>query len=279
MAMLDRVLIPLDGSQEAESIVFVLGPVLQRGGSEIFLVRALPQRSGGIIRIDQASLREAHAYLRRLENRFLDIGVCAHAIVGIGPPTEVIESLAAAEEVTAIALTTSKHSWPTSPIPGSVMAGMLRTSTKPVVAMNPGHPGSPPLRIRKDLSQESVLVPLDRNERSRSSLPLAIEVADSLDAQIVLMRVVDRHYEKADALSDLQAVASRLNTLGRRTEIRIESGDPAAKILEACREEDLAFVVLAAHGFSGASERPFGTVTQTIMNECRIPVLAIHSNG
>ena len=40
--LLERVLIPLDGTPTSESVVPLLEPILRRSGSEVFLVRALP---------------------------------------------------------------------------------------------------------------------------------------------------------------------------------------------------------------------------------------------
>jgi nucleotide-binding universal stress UspA family protein len=278
MAMLERVLIPLDGSEQAESIIFALSAVWKNCESEVFLVRTLSHSPGEATSI-RTRLQKAHDYLKQFEDHLLGSGVCAHAIVAIGSPTEVIESLAAAEEVTAIALATSHECWNADPPAGSWVGGMMRSSTKPVLTLRPGHVRSSARMRRADRPTPGVLVPLDRSEQSRQSLPLAVELAESLDAPIVLMRVLEQEVEKMEALRDLQEVAGRLNQLGRTAEIRIESGDPVARILQACREEELAFVVLTLRGSSGTSQRLFGNVAETVMNESPVPVLAIRATN
>src|SRR6516225_325734 len=96
--LLERVLIPLDGTPAAESAVGLLEPILQRSGSEVFLVRALAPGD------PRPPAEEADRYLQGFADRFQNGGLCTHTLVSRGSPSEVIESLAADEDVTLIAM-------------------------------------------------------------------------------------------------------------------------------------------------------------------------------
>src|SRR5262245_46331026 len=100
--LLERVLIPLDGTAAAESVVPLLEPILQRSHSEVFLVRALPPG-------DPHAPGEADEYLRTFADRFQSEGLCAHTMVGRGSPSKVIENLAAGEEISLIAMSVPRE--------------------------------------------------------------------------------------------------------------------------------------------------------------------------
>ena len=265
--MLERVLIPLDGTADSESVVPVLEPILERRGSEIFLVRTLsPSGSPG-------PLQEADRYLKGVAGRFRE-DACVHTLVGVGSPPQVIESLAAGEEVTLIAMPARGEEI------GPVLQRLLLNSARPVVALSPPAAGPADRVSRKSAGgRKTILAPLDGSLESRRSLPLALELAGVLDARVILMRVLERDLEETEALHDLHDVAHRLARQGLNAEIWIESGDPAEKILQVCRDEDVQMVVLTTHGRSEQPDRVFGTVTREILNRSPVPVLAIHARG
>jgi len=268
--MLERVLIPLDGSSRAESIVPLLDPILQLSGSEIFLVRALaPAPSPGA-----APFQEADQYLRSFAERFLEEGICAHTRVGVGSPPQVIETLAADEEVTLIAMATQGGTGD-EVVVGPVLERMLRESARPVLALRP----EPGRRTPSFRPHRSLLVPLDGSEPSRRSLPLALELAGALHARVILMRVIERVSEQEEALRDLHGLAERLNRGGWIAEVWVANGDPGEKILEVCRDQDIQLIVLTTEGRSGPSDRLFGSVTRQLLKQAPVPVLALHVRG
>src|SRR6185503_1816205 len=108
--MLERVLIPLDGSARAESILPLIRPLLLRSGSEIFLVRALDAPSDG------GPFKEADRYLKGIADRFLEEGLCAHTLVSAGAAPQVIESQASNEEITLIVMSTHGGSAGDTPV-------------------------------------------------------------------------------------------------------------------------------------------------------------------
>jgi nucleotide-binding universal stress UspA family protein len=265
--MLERVLIPLDGSADAESVVPILEPVLQRRGSEIFLVRALEPSSSS----EEVRFQEADRYLRGVADRFLDEDACVHTLVSVGQAPQVIESLAAGEEVTLIALPARGDAL------GSVAERLLRGSSRTVLAL---HPASGPRVSRKSARRHrTLLAPLDGSEESRRSLPLALELAGVLDARVILMRVIEKDSEETEAVEDLHEVAQRLNRQGLFAEIWIETGDPAGKILQVCRDEGVEMVVMTTRGRSTPDDPPFGRVTRRLLQESPVPVLAVHCRG
>jgi nucleotide-binding universal stress UspA family protein len=257
--LLERVLIPLDGTAAAESVVPLLEPILRRSGSEVFLVRALGSSE---------ELREADEYLQRIAGHLLDEGLCAHTLVGKGSAPEIIEQLATGEDVTLIAMTVPPEGV------GPVMERLIRVSAKPVLALRP--PYGPALSRK---SRRTILAPLDGSEESRRSLPLALELAGILEARVILMRIIERDDEEIEALQDLHDVARRLADQGLAAEIWIERGNPVEKILQVSRDEDARLVVLTTKGGSEGPSDRLGPVTTEVMNRSPVPVLAVHVRG
>ena len=257
--LLERVLIPLDGTPAAESVVPLLEPLLRRSGSEVFLVRALSPTE---------PFEAAEEYLQGIAGRFLEDGLCTHTMIGKGPAPEIIESFAAGEDITLIAMSSP-------PGGGSrVMEQLMRGSAKPVLTLRPS---DPPALSRK--TRRTILAPLDGSEASRRSLPLALELAGILDARVILIRVIERDDEEIEALQDLHDVARRLADQGLDAEIWIERGSAAEKILEVSREEQADLLVLTTKGRSDGPEDRLGPVTAEVMNRSPVPVLAVHVRG
>jgi nucleotide-binding universal stress UspA family protein len=266
--MLERVLIPLDGTADAESVIPLLEPVLHRLGSEIFLVQALEPPTSSA---REGSYQEADRYLKGVADRLLDEGDCVHTLVGVGPPPQVIESLAAGEEVTLIAMPARGDAL------GPVGERLLRRSSRTILALHP--PAEGRVSRKSARRHRTILAPLDGSQESRASLPLALELAGVLDARVILMRVIEQDAQETEAVEDLHDVAQRLNRQGLFAEIWIEAGDPAAKILQVSRDEGVEMVVMTARGRSRPDDSPFGRVTRRLLQESPVPVLAVHSRG
>jgi nucleotide-binding universal stress UspA family protein len=260
--MLERVLIPLDDSGQAESILPLLESLLRRSGSEVFFVRPLPPQT--------APVEEADGPLRGMADRFQRDGMCAHALVSVGAPHHVIESLACDEEITLIVMPLLGDA-----APGPLMERLLRESARPLVALRPVPNDDP--RRPAFAPHRSLLVPLDGSEASRRSLPLALELAASLEARVILLRVLEQPAERLEAVRDLREIAERLNRQGVVAEIWIESGDPAERILQASRDPDVQLIAMTTQGRS--SEHLVGDVTRQILNRSPVPVLAVHVRG
>jgi nucleotide-binding universal stress UspA family protein len=259
--MLERVLVPLDGSSQAETLLPLLGPLLGPSGSEVFFVRALPpaQPPG------TAPFEEADGYVRAIADRFQKDGLCAHALVSVGAPHQVIESLACEEEITLVVMPAQADA-----APGPVLERLLRETRRPLVALRPA------TGLRAGNSERSILVPLDGSEASRRSLPLAAPLAQALRARVILLRVLAPPSERLEALGDLREIAGHLGRQGVAAEVWIESGDPAERILQAASDPGVLLVAISTQGHSGGAQRLLGDVTRQVLSRSPIPVLAVH---
>jgi nucleotide-binding universal stress UspA family protein len=140
---------------------------------------------------------------------------------------------------------------------------------------------------------ERVLVPLDGSERAEAILPIVEQMAGPLDAEFVLLRVVEPispgeamasagvvspdvfALRKMDAKRYLVGVESRLSKKGLRVRTGTAFGRPAEEILAAAKATGADLIAMATHGRSGLGRILFGSVAETVLRASPVPVLMI----
>ena len=177
--MFERLLVPLDGSELAETVLPHVAELGQGCASEIVLLRVIPPPGDGTralyesLRLDMpvaprpelvegrtvvqhpiyreremASLQaDATRSLARAKERLSEAGVEARMEVLFGRPAERIVDYARSEQVDLIAMVTHGRSGFRRRVFGSVAEKVLRTTTLPVLLVRPpgaDEPSQPP---------------------------------------------------------------------------------------------------------------------------------------
>ena len=138
--MYKRVLIPVDGSEVAESILPFIQEIAGPLDLEVILLRVNrpipPMAIEGtryLTHEDVEALREeAAAYLRRLGTEMQDSGIRVQTRVRRGEPVREILAAAREEAADMIAMTTHGRTGPARLLWGSVAEGVLRHTSTPV---------------------------------------------------------------------------------------------------------------------------------------------------
>jgi nucleotide-binding universal stress UspA family protein len=138
-----------------------------------------------------------------------------------------------------------------------------------------------------------VLIPLDGSELAEAILPFVEQVAGPLDAEVVLVRVVEAvsaaeaialagvvapdtfAVREMEAKQYLHEVERRLSKKGLRVRTRIALGPPAAAILGAVQTSAVDLVAMTTHGRSGLSRALFGSIAESVLRASPVPVLLI----
>ena len=140
---------------------------------------------------------------------------------------------------------------------------------------------------------ERVLVPLDGSELAEAILPLIERMAGPLDAEFVLLRVVEP-VSPAEAIASagviapdsfalremeakqyLHGVERRLSKKGLRARVHVALGAPAEEILAAAKMTGADLIAIATHARSALGRLVFGSVAETVLHAASIPVLMI----
>jgi nucleotide-binding universal stress UspA family protein len=134
--MYKSILIPLDGSELAESILFELDQVAMTSTSRLVLIRVCP-----IYAVSERYISEAHSqivqvaesYLENMKARLNSKGFTVEVHVCYGDPAFEILDLADRTDVNLIAMSTHGRSGFGRWLLGSVAEKVIRHSSKPLL--------------------------------------------------------------------------------------------------------------------------------------------------
>ena len=128
-----------------------------------------------------------------------------------------------------------------------------------------------------------ILIALDGSEPAEAVLAPAEELAETLGATLVLVRVAHRLTASSvpggppqdPAQTYLEAVAERLRQRGRSVESVLREGEPAHEIVAAARSSSVDLIAMTTHGRSGLGRLRFGSVAEAVLQEAPTPVLLV----
>lgn len=174
-----------------------------------------------------------------------------------------------------------------------VAIGLLSPITDRVI-----HSSSIPVLI-VSRSQElwnprTLIVPLDGSDMAEQVLPYVESISRKTDASIALIRVVTspRRYgrdpyggvptdllitdqQERDAEAYLAVVSTRLNASGRQVESHVVKGHAGAQVTRLARDIPEALVVINTRGASGLTRWVLGCTADNVIRSSGVPVLII----
>lgn len=295
--LLERLLVPLDGSPLAEYAIPYLR-ALARPGAEVHLVEIVPEPSGyigpfGAGCLSSADIRRydeeaAHNYLETMEQALRTAGndLDIRTVIGFGDPAE--EILRAADEIDAGMIIMASHGRGTLGrfAFGSVADRVVRRAKEPVMIVRPHDPAPPSetAQIRR------IVVPLDGSARAAEALPVAATLARHLAIPIQVVSVVDATIAAASALhpetfmavlSQLRAevqhivtaAADQLRRVGLDVGGTVLEGPAAAAIIDIARIGDV--IVMTSRGRSGVKRWLLGSVAEKLVHDGKVPVVVV----
>lgn len=143
------------------------------------------------------------------------------------------------------------------------------------------------------------LVPVDGSSRAESVLPMAIRLARAAQAEIVIAYVipVPELIENGPLESDdielrervicrnervageyLACLYSRIARNGLRIRTMVlRDSDVRSRLIQLSADEKAELIILSAHGHSGRTNTPYGSVTAHLIAHSRIPVLIVRN--
>jgi nucleotide-binding universal stress UspA family protein len=136
--MYDNILVPLDGSTQAEAILPHMEELAQCTGARVMFLRVvepIPLNTHPVIEMAvlERREREAKGYLTALQRRFRDKGIHAKSCVARGVVVETILAIADREGTDLIAMASHGRSGLAFVFHGSVAAGVLQRINRPLL--------------------------------------------------------------------------------------------------------------------------------------------------
>jgi len=280
--MIERIVVPLDGSLTAEAILPQVRRLLYRNDSEIIMVRAVePPVADQAILLAGGTFAAAREYILGKVERFEHQGVRVRSILRFGSPAGVILDAVQSEKATMVALATHGATGLRRFLFGSVAETVIRKSPVPVLLVRPfwcydlapvGAPEQRPVR--------NLLVPVDGRGLIRRELSGIVELARLFGTRIGLLRILEggeqrtaQVSEYSGAEAELEKLAKELEGQGIETVRLLGAGSPVERILETVRDEKIDMIAMATQGRSGLARIREGSVTEEVLRRAEVPIL------
>ncbi|RRJ27875.1 universal stress protein [Halocatena pleomorpha] len=122
---------------------------------------------------------------------------------------------------------------------------------------------------------ETVVVATDGSESTERAVEASFDLSDRFDAELHALTVVESnsaaaHNRAQELLRDLADRADRTVTTV------IEDGAPATAISSYATRIDADVVIMGIRGRDGPYRYHLGSVAETVVYECPVPVLTVH---
>lgn len=278
--MFERILVPLDGSANAERAIPWAKLYAKRARAVVYLLRVVDPhaRVDGLV---GPLIREARDYLQRIERELNYAGVPVTIIVKSGPAAETIAQTASLRRCDLIVMTSRGGSKVKRWLIGGTAEKLLRLSTVPVLVTQAGTPMLKQGRVQR------IVVPLDGSALAEGILPWAKDLAKFHRAPIVFLHVSPLgdgvlhpgHRAVLKALRErTERYIQHLAKLGVKASFRKREGDAAFEILLEA-EARAAVIATTTHGFGGFKRWLFGSVASKIVQQAGVPVLVYRASA
>lgn len=269
---MNRILVPLDGSELAEGALPHARALAQALGAKVLLVRSRTMPSGDVflppsmIRVPDVEGPAIKDYLAGFEEE---------SVAATGSAAEAILNEAARADL--IVMTSHGRSGLGRWLLGSVAEEVVRKSPCPVLVVGSRTPA-------RDVGFGRLLVPLDGSENSELALAEAERLARAFGSTIYLLRAIvtpaGEHALPSEAAAHaaeermvkeyLEECAGRVS--GVAVERRWEAGPAARVIGEMIDREAIDLVVMCTHGRSGWNRFVCGSVAEAVLRAAQCPV-------
>lgn len=300
--MMDKILVPLDGTDFAEHALGTALAIARRSGAALALatVEVPPPMAfpdvNFLVPLEEAERRYLESVADRIRETG-DVDVSAEVLTGNVP--EALE-LHRGEIGADLTVMTSHGRGPVARAwLGSVADHFVRATGAPVLMVRPSDEAGPP-ELSEPPGFRHVAITLDGSELSETAIDPGVAMAELFDAAVTLVRVVEYPHQtesvympdaveaiqeqleqsREAAHAELARVHTRLAAEGR--EVRRESrvvNHAAPGILEVVEELDVDLVVMASHGRGGLGRAVLGSVTDKVLRASHLPVLVVRGEG
>jgi nucleotide-binding universal stress UspA family protein len=288
MLHLQKILVPLDGSREAESVLPYVRDLAPRFGSQVQVLGV------GIGRKTRRVNRLLEDYLNGIAVRLRNDKINAEPVFSYGLAADKILDFAGTQDTALIIMATHGRSGITRWWMGSIAEKVISQAAAPVLLVRSKRPRKTDTVVKPHFL-ERILVPLDGSDIGEAALSYVEALAMKTGASIDLLQVVSlpsnleasllggpdwRKFVKAmhdTGENYLKDMSKKLLDKKIKSTYEVTSGDPADKIVEYAEEKKTTLIAMSTHGRTGLTRWVLGSVADKVLHDARIPVLLVRS--
>ena len=292
--MYRQIMVPLDGSRFAESILPIALSVSRRTGAPVHFVTVQePIPSFAYDEWEAAAGEWSEQYLHSVVERFAGkAGGEVTTRLLVGHVVELLEEEARNKSVDLVVMATHGRGAFSRAWLGSVTDAFLHHTERPVLLLRPAEDAEAPLP--EDLQVGKVLVPLDGTDTSESALDHAVRFGTLFGAAYHLVRVVPYPMQftspylphtmqmnqqfvsdarqAADEYLESQAIRLQERDL-KATWSVVVVPQPGHGILSELDTAQCDFVAMSTHGRAGLTRALLGSTTDKVIRGTHMPIL------
>ena len=288
--MISHILVPLDGSALAECVLPHVLAIASPANTRITLLHVLepPHAKGDEQTIDplewHLKKREAGVYLDGIAQRLQEAELKVENVTLEGLPADCVIDFANNNDITLIVLSTHGRSGLSGWNVSSVVQKIIQRSFKSTLLVRAYNP---PSKEHTAIRYNRLFVGLDCSARAESILPIAVNLAQSHQAILILgmvvprpkmlsrfplsdedaqlvARIVERNHHTASQY--FEGLQKQLSLQGVDSEIQlIASDDVTTALHEMVEQQNADLVMLVAHGHSGGGRWPYGSMAASFI--------------
>lgn len=304
--MQSQILVPLDGSTLAETVLPHAAVLAHVTGSTLILFRSVhvpvlvggPSGAGSALALADplvdAHEAAAHEYLTTVARRLNQPHLAVHTLVNRGDPAPAILAWAMQEPPSRmVAMATHGQSGLSRWTLGSVVETVLHTIPTPLLLIRAQPSISPPAS-----SYRTIVVPLDGSPLAEQALGQVLPLVKATGATLRLVAVAPvsadsahggatelaggtaSHQDEAARLTAyLAQVAEQLQATRLAVQTQVRVGHPAEEILRFSDETDADLIAMSTHGRSSLQRFWLGSVALKVVQSAYRPVLLIRAGA
>lgn len=294
-ASVRTVLLPLDGSERAETAIEIAQTLATRAGTQVVLLRAAlaqttPESSSTSAQREVSRVvSEARQYLAAVEKRLRERRISCRSVVPYGPSADSVIANAELQQADLVIMSAHGATGPNRWNHGGVADKIVQGLSRPVLLVQ-GSPGKP--------VTGRILVPLDGSELAETILDQVSTIARCFGSGVTLLTVLtpddpghafasqscpagrpSDSTSEARATTYLEGIAANLRERDVETRVEVIEGQPADEILRRATRADVALVAISAHGLSGIGRWVYGSVATKVLHQSTRPVLLYRSSA
>lgn len=285
---IEDILIPLDGSKQAESVLPYVRDLAPKFNSRVHILGI------GIGRKTRRVNRLLEDYIDRIVKELHTHNIKSEPVILYGSAADKILDFTAEKEMDLIIMATHGRSGISRWWMGSVAEKVISGATAPVLLVRSKRRRTTGTAVNLE-SIHKIIAPLDGSDIGEVALPYAEAIAIRSRATIHLVQVISppgtveanllggpdwRKFISAmhDAGENyLKSVAERLSGKDIKVTYEVLTGDPADKIVEYATARDASMIAMSTHGRTGLTRWVLGSVADKVLHGARIPILLVRS--
>lgn len=308
MTTFETVIVPLDGSQLAETAIPYAASLARITGASLVLLRVLEEmrplydsRRREVIWIDPENPRKdlmTPEILQPEVERLAQQGLKANPVIRLGDPRHEILAEAEQHPAPLIVLASQGRSGLGRVLLGSVASRILQLATCPVLVVRSRELAEQPQTI----TFKRLVVPLDGSLMAQQALPLAVNLAKQAGASLEVVRVAETFRQElppegealihtasletllenfdrleAEARDYIAAVTALLEEEGVPVTGTVLSGDPFQELVNYAELERPDLMIMTTHGRGGLARWFYGSVADKLLTTSVVPLLLIRA--